>query len=99
MTKSGCLPCMETMYPLLFFYVSGAALKAMSRSGAIRSAGGAPGSRVMYLSPVTTVVSGLPRCSPGGGRCRYPTYRQAFWTILPALILLCGTTTKPPPRT
>ena len=30
---------MEMMYPLLHLYVSGSALKAMSRSGAIRSAG------------------------------------------------------------
>ena len=34
----------------------------MSRSGAIRSTAGASSSRVMYLSPATMVVSGLPKC-------------------------------------
>ena len=34
----------------------------MSRSGAIRSVAGDPGSRVTYLSPATIVVSGLPKC-------------------------------------
>ena len=51
--------CAEMTYPLSYRYDSGPAWKAMRRSGAIRSAAGAPGSLVTCLSPATMVVSGV----------------------------------------
>ena len=86
MTKSGGLPCTEMMYPLLSLYASGSALNAISRSGAIRSAAGAPGSWVRYLSPATMVVFGvaevLNQVVDAAAQGEMVEARHVFWLAL-----------------